>query len=1529
MFRVYVNIMAMFRIAIANKTFLRHKEGNMRQIARLAILIMVMIVTNLAAAPHSFLPIEATQPDGSKINIYASGDEFHNWLHDADNYTIVKDDTGAYVYAMQERGRLVPSDLLVGRDRPNVRGIVPGLNLSQDEIREKYERYSHMRDYSGSRAPHSGQLNNIVIFIKFSDSPEFSTSFSYYQQIHNAPADDSMKRYFQAASYNQLTIDSHFYPAPNGNTVLSYTDSYPRSYFQPYSSSNPNGYSGDSQRATRERQLLKRAVEAVRSGIPSSLVIDGDNDGKVDNVCFIVQGATDGWADLLWPHRWNMYTTYVYINNKRVYDFNFQLENSLNYSGASVLSHEMFHSLGAPDLYRYYNTDISPVGSWDLMATNLTPPQHMSAWMKHRYGQWISSSNVPTITTSGTYTLHPVASASTNNIYRIKSWKAGEDYLLEYRKSDGTYDGNLPGTGLLVYRLNTSVEGNADGPPDELYIYRPGGTNSINGNLSQAHFSAQTGRTELSEATTPNGFLRDDSAGGLNLFDVGTAGDTITFKVKISEIQLTSPHGGEIWQSGTSKVITWKSKVTTGSVKLEYSSDGGQNWNLITSSTSNSGSYTWNNVPAMNNSEDVHVRVTHLSSNQWDSNYYPFAVATGTMLPPRHLTATASNGSVRLDWQTPLTGTPTSYRIYRNGSLLTTITNFNYIDNSVVNETTYSYHVIAIYSSGVSDPSNTVQATPSASLPREVVIGTGTGSTGTSVASPINVYYRSRRGQSVYTKAELNAAGVEGPIQITRIGFNITGLPARTMPNFVIRIGHTTATNASNWITTGLTQVWSEASYRPTATGWNMYTLSTPFLWNGTDNIVIDTAFGLTESWNSSGTVQFTTVTSGYRYGQSDSVDQTDIFSTGYTSNYRPNIRLAVLPIEATIGSGTGSTGTSAASPINVWYKSLHGQSVYTKAELNAVGVIGPTIINQIGFNVTGLPDYAMPNFVIRMGHTAAADASDWISTGLKQVWNSASYQPTATGWNMYVLSTPFLWNGIDNIVIDTAFGICSDCNRSGTTQYTSVPNGYRYVRRDGNDQTNVFSGGSTSNLRPNLKLAYQAAPDGPLLDVIPVSLAFGDVAVGSNAVKTFTIRNFGNQTLTGTITTPAGYTVAEAGRSTRILESTGGSRYSMGFTVAAGASKTYNLTFAPTAATAYNGNVVISGNAVNEASVNIAVSGTGYILPTISIDGNALSANLQVGTSGTDSFTITNNGSRPLTFDICMAQQSPRTIDKPQAASKQDKSIAGSTFTLDATHYLPGTTVDWTFTVTNGSTDTEWITDMIITFPTGVTVNSVTNFVGGSGGDLTPNLSSGEGVTITWHGETSNGYGLIKGGESASATVNVSIASGFSGYLTLPWTINGDEWQSEPHTLSGSVALAEDFLPIDWLSVHPVSGSIAGGESVTITANFSAVGMAVGNYAAQITVYSNDTANPSPNVNATMEVWDSVPTPEITAITKIDGGFRITWTAVEHADCYEVWRATEPYGTYERIGSNISALQYDDLSNLPLGFYYVKAIRN
>lgn len=188
-----------------------------------------------------------------------------------------------------------------------------------------------------------------------------------------------------------------------------------------------------------------------------------------------------------------------------------------------------------------------------------------------------------------------------------------------------------------------------------------------------------------------------------------------------------------------------------------------------------------------------------------------------------------------------------------------------------------------------------------------------------------------------------------------------------------------------------------------------------------------------------------------------------------------PSNLVAVVPapiMNVVLGNGTSSTGTSTASPINVWYKSLHGQSVYTKAELNSAGIMGPHVITDIGFNVTGIPQQVMPNYVVRMGHTSATDVSSWVPlNNMEQVAHFANYQPTETGWNMLPLSQPFVWNGVDNIVVDTAFGLVASYSSSGTVQYTNMRDGYRYNWSDSSDQTNNFSAGSTHSYRPNLKL--------------------------------------------------------------------------------------------------------------------------------------------------------------------------------------------------------------------------------------------------------------------------------------------------------------------------------------------------------------------------------------------------------------------------------------------------------------------------
>ena len=97
---------------------------------------------------------------------------------------------------------------------------------------------------------------------------------------------------------------------------------------------------------------------------------------------------------MLWAHRWTLFSQNVYINGKRVYDYTFQPEGQV---AVRTICHEMFHALGAPDLYHYTNQGvISPAGTWDIMDGG---SGHMLAYMKWKYSNHSWINNIPEITT--------------------------------------------------------------------------------------------------------------------------------------------------------------------------------------------------------------------------------------------------------------------------------------------------------------------------------------------------------------------------------------------------------------------------------------------------------------------------------------------------------------------------------------------------------------------------------------------------------------------------------------------------------------------------------------------------------------------------------------------------------------------------------------------------------------------------------------------------------------------------------------------------------------------------------------------------------------------------------------------------------------------------------------------------------------------------------------------------------------------------------------------------------------------------
>ncbi|MGG9972550.1 hypothetical protein ACQ33O_12220, partial [Ferruginibacter sp. SUN002] len=90
---------------------------------------------------------------------------------------------------------------------------------------------------------------------------------------------------------------------------------------------------------------------------------------------------------------------------------------------------------------------------------------------------------------------------------------------------------------------------------------------------------------------------------------------------------LLSPNGGEVLYSGTVQNITWTTSKLYTTARLEYSTDNGTTWTLITNAASNNGSYAWT-IPNQNSTTCL-VRI----SNTGDMSVSDVSNAVFTIKP--------------------------------------------------------------------------------------------------------------------------------------------------------------------------------------------------------------------------------------------------------------------------------------------------------------------------------------------------------------------------------------------------------------------------------------------------------------------------------------------------------------------------------------------------------------------------------------------------------------------------------------------------------------------------------------------------------------------------------------------------------------------------------------------------------------------------------------------------------------------------------------------------------------------------------
>jgi hypothetical protein len=109
------------------------------------------------------------------------------------------------------------------------------------------------------------------------------------------------------------------------------------------------------------------------------------------------------------------------------------------------------------------------------------------------------------------------------------------------------------------------------------------------------------------------------------------------FTIGVSAIAVTDPNGGEQLCVNSIYNIRWNTHCFTGNLKIEYSTNGGSNWNTVIASTANDGIYEWTvpNTPSIN----CLVRICDATDNDpCDTSDDVFTIS------PEATTVTAPNG---------------------------------------------------------------------------------------------------------------------------------------------------------------------------------------------------------------------------------------------------------------------------------------------------------------------------------------------------------------------------------------------------------------------------------------------------------------------------------------------------------------------------------------------------------------------------------------------------------------------------------------------------------------------------------------------------------------------------------------------------------------------------------------------------------------------------------------------------------------------------------------------------------------------
>ncbi len=183
-----------------------------------------------------------------------------------------------------------------------------------------------------------------------------------------------------------------------------------------------------------------------------------------------------------------------------------------------------------------------------------------------------------------------------------------------------------------------------------------------------------------------------------------------------------------------------------------------------------------------------------------------------------------------------------------------------------------------------------------------------------------------------------------------------------------------------------------------------------------------------------------------------------------------------------TLGTGTALNATTSglAACYPTYYGNGRQQYLILASELTSLGLVAGNI-SSLGFTINGTvgDPSTMNGYTIKMGATGSTVMTTTFLSAPTTVFGPVNYTPTLNALNTHNFTSPFVWDGLTNIVVDICFSnqvfgnAAYQCYRSTSTFVSTT-----YYQQDlapGAGACTQATGGATGSIRPNMVISSNA----------------------------------------------------------------------------------------------------------------------------------------------------------------------------------------------------------------------------------------------------------------------------------------------------------------------------------------------------------------------------------------------------------------------------------------------------------------------